>query len=99
MRLTTIEQTSIITNFKNIFPLATLYLFGSRVDDTKKGGDIDLYIETISKDYSYSKLLDFNALIQKDIGEQKVDIVVNRLDKNINKSIYVNAKKEGILLG
>jgi uncharacterized protein len=29
---------------------AKIYLFGSRVSDHKKGGDIDLYIETNSKD-------------------------------------------------
>lgn len=99
MRLTKLEQNSIIKNFKSFFPHAKLYLFGSRVDDTKKGGDIDLYIETKSDEYSYSKLLEFNVSIQKEIGEQKIDIVVNKIDKNIHKSIYTNAKKTGILLG
>ncbi|MEA1917722.1 MAG: nucleotidyltransferase domain-containing protein [Campylobacterota bacterium] len=99
MRLSAEEQSSISTNFKQIFPYSKLYLFGSRIDDKKKGGDIDLYIETNSDDYSYSKLLDFNASVQAEIGEQKIDIVVNKLDKNLNKPIYVNAKKQGILLG
>ena len=99
MRLSTQEQKSIITNFKQIFPYAKLYLFGSRVDDTKKGGDIDLYIETHSSEYSYSKLLDFNSLVQEEIGLQKIDIVINKLDKKTDKSIYINAKKQGVLLG
>lgn len=99
MRLSAYEKEIITKHFKNIFPHAKLYLFGSRTDDTKKGGDIDLYIETNSDKYSYSKLLDFNALVQEDIGEQKIDIVVNKIDKYINKSIYVNAKKQGVLLG
>lgn len=98
MRLTKFEKNSIVKHFYNIFPNAKLYLFGSRTDDAKKGGDIDLYIETNSSSYSYSKLLDFNALVQHDIGEQKIDIVVNKIDKHILKPIYENAKKQGILL-
>jgi predicted nucleotidyltransferase len=99
MRLSKYEQNSIKKHFKNIFPNAKLYLFGSRVDDSKKGGDIDLYIETLSDEYSYPKLLSFNSFIQADIGEQKIDIVVNKIDKQIDKLIYTNAKKQGILLG
>ena len=99
MRLSTLEQNSIKKHFKTIFPHSRLYLFGSRVDNTKKGGDIDLYIETKSDEYSYSKLLDFNSSVQEDIGEQKIDIIVNKVDKNITKPIYINAKKYGVLLG
>ncbi len=99
MRLTKFEENSIVKHFKNIFPLGKLYLFGSRVDENKKGGDIDLYIETQSTEYSYSMLLDFSASIQAEIGEQKIDIIVNKIDKNIIKPIYRNAKKQGILLG
>ena len=99
MRLTQFEKNSIVKHFTSFFPHAKLYLFGSRVDDTKKGGDIDLYIEIKSSEYSYSKLLKFNASVQQDIGEQKIDIVVNKIDENIEKPIYINAKKTGVLLG
>ena len=37
MRLTTFEQESIIQHCNDIFPNSKIYLFGSRVDDLKKG--------------------------------------------------------------
>jgi predicted nucleotidyltransferase len=49
MRLNQKQLTSIKTNFNNCFDNGKIYLFGSRVDDTKKGGDIDLYISTQDK--------------------------------------------------
>lgn len=54
---------------------AELYLFGSRVDDTKKGGDIDLLIvsdELTKKDIRHLKIDFF-----KRFGEQKMDIVLD----------------------
>jgi hypothetical protein len=47
MRLTT-EQANIIKQktAKVFGDNARVFLFGSRVDDTKKGGDIDLFIDT-----------------------------------------------------
>lgn len=47
MRLTT-KQTAIIkqTTTKIVGENTQVFLFGSRTDDTKKGGDIDLLIET-----------------------------------------------------
>jgi predicted nucleotidyltransferase len=99
MRLSSFEQNSIVTNFRNYFPNSKLYLFGSRIDDTKKGGDIDLYIETTSNEYDYLKVLELNSKIQDEIGWQKIDIVVNKIDKKQDKLIYKNAKNTGVLLG
>jgi len=98
MRLSSFEKQSIINHFENIFSNSKLYLFGSRVDDTKKGGDIDLYIETTTKEYDYTKILEFSGKVQDDIGWQKIDIVVNKIDENKDKLIYQNAKKTGVLL-
>ena len=99
MRLSDFERQSILKHFYSSLSDGKLYLFGSRVDDSKKGGDIDLYIETTTKDYNYQKILELNAKIQEDIGYQKIDIVVNQIDKNQDKLIYNNAKSTGVFLG
>lgn len=75
---------------------AKLYLFGSRVDDSKRGGDIDLYLETdIKEDLLYRKII-FLAQVKKVIGERKIDLVVN--NGLHYQYIYDIAKEEGILL-
>ena len=54
---------------------AKLYLFGSRIDDTKKGGDIDLLVvsdELSKKDLRYLRIEFF-----KYFGEQKIDIILD----------------------
>lgn len=43
MRLLNYEIDSIKKTFFEIFENGNIYLFGSRVDDSLKGGDIDLF--------------------------------------------------------
>ena len=50
MRLTPAQHSAIRTTATEIFGEdAIIWLFGSRVDDDKRGGDIDLLIETFIK--------------------------------------------------
>jgi len=56
---------------------AAVFLFGSRVDDSKKGGDIDLFIRTDDKDGLFEKKIRFLARLKRQIGEQKIDVVFN----------------------
>lgn len=75
---------------------ARIYLFGSRVDDRKKGGDIDIYIETgVEKDLLERKLK-MLGMLQKELGEQKIDIIVNNFKSS--KFIYEIARNEGVRL-
>lgn len=101
MRLNDTELSIIKKLFKHHFSSQDeLWLFGSRADNTKKGGDIDLYIETYCDDLE--KLIEskknFWCDLQKNLGEQKIDIVVKRVNTNTNLLIYKIAREEGIKL-
>ena len=75
---------------------AKVYLFGSRVDDKKRGGDIDLYIETDIKENILDRKLKMLVEIKRFLGEQKIDIVINNFLND--KYIFHVARKEGIRL-
>ena len=70
-------------------------MFGSRVDDSKRGGDIDLYIVPKIKDDLKSKKIKFLVKLYEYIGEQKIDVVINN---NKNRLIEQIAIKNGIEL-
>ena len=46
-----------------------MWLFGSRTDPTKKGGDIDLYIETEINEDILRKKLKFLVKLGNEIGD------------------------------
>ena len=75
MRLTSFEIDAIKQSAHEVFgPLAEVFLFGSRVDDTKKGGDIDLYIKSpVGTDLAHK--VKFLITVEEKIGEQKIDVV------------------------
>ncbi len=95
MRLTPYQQQAIKKHFLEVFKEGRIYLFGSRVDDNQKGGDIDLYIQTdVEKNFAHKKL-DFLVLLKRSIGEQKIDVV---FDRGLQRSIDISAQRQGILL-
>ncbi len=79
MRLTSRQSQIICENAAKYFgPNAHIWLFGSRMDDQAKGGDIDLYIESPldnPEDLVAAKLF-FLRELHKALGEQKVDVVL-----------------------
>jgi uncharacterized protein len=74
---------------------AKVWLFGSRVDTGKKGGDMDLYIETENKEEIFKKKIKFLARVKMEIGEQKIDVV---FDENPQRLIEQEAKRCGVRL-
>lgn len=53
---------------------ANIYLFGSRVDPKKNGGDIDLII--ISQTITAQKKLELLIAFKNKLGEQKIDLII-----------------------
>lgn len=79
---------------KDISLSAQLYLFGSRVDDTKKGGDIDLLV--VSKEVTKKDLRCLRIEFFKHFGEQKLDIIID--DGKFEDPFVKHIMKKAILL-
>ncbi len=98
MRLLESERVDIINTFKTIFHRGSIYLFGSRVNDRQKGGDLDLYLVSDSPldvGVRMKKKRDFVLRLEELLGEQKIDVVVS---KDKSRMIEREALEKGELL-
>jgi predicted nucleotidyltransferase len=95
MRLTKEEIEIIKQVFLELFESGEIYLFGSRVDDSKRGGDIDLFIKTDNKEKILDKKISFLSLLKQKIGDQKIDVIVST---DITRTIEQEALHKGIKL-
>ena len=93
MRLSNYEKNVIKTSIYKHDPEAAVYLFGSRTDDTKKGGDIDILV--LFKKINPGDKIDIKVDIFEKLEEQKIDII---LAKDLKKTFVKLAIEQGILL-
>lgn len=81
MRLSSAQQQQIITAIQPFInqQSAELRLFGSRVNDAAKGGDIDLLL-VMANEQAVQQLLEEKhkilVAIKSQIGEQKIDLLI-----------------------
>ena len=97
MRLRDYEITVIKDAVNNCFgSRAKVSLFGSRLNDSKKGGDIDLLVETcvITPDIYRNKIRTLTE-IQMKIGEQKIDLIVTGNPEEDTRSVVKEAIRTG----
>ena len=101
MRLTPDQQAAIRSAVAETFgDAARVWLFGSRVDDNKRGGDIDLLIVTSQSDVAaiVRAELAFLTKLQMKLGEQKIDVLVDYPTRHYTPPIFAIAKQTGIPL-
>ena len=81
---------------------AEIWLYGSRVDDDKRGGDYDFLVETSISDpdqiIEQKIALIVGLRSSPSFADEKVDIVVKRLRSSFSLPIYTVAKEEGVRL-
>lgn len=99
MRISEQARTTIRETAKEIFGSHTdVILFGSRVDDRARGGDIDLLVHSSQPvDNARTKSLQLVARLQMRLGDQPIDALV--LDpKTTRQPIHEIAIDTGVKL-
>ena len=76
MRISEIEKTTIVNAILEKDKNAQIFLFGSRTDDFKKGGDIDILVQ--SDEIGLLEIVKIKSSIFKNIPEQKIDLLVSK---------------------
>lgn len=77
MRLTIEEIAAIKLSAQEAFgPDAVVRLFGSRLDDSRRGGDIDLHVQVSDAQASPDRPARFRSLLERRVGERDYDIIV-----------------------
>ena len=87
MRLNDDQIQAIRQAATNAFGQGTsVWLFGSRVDDAKKGGDIDLLVcpqvrsaeDAAEPQQTFMQKIKMLTLLERYLGERKIDLVVEQ---------------------
>ncbi len=78
MRLNPEEINAIRNCVGEVFgPETPVWLFGSRVDDRQRGGDIDLFLETtLGIEERLRRRFRLLGQLQRLLGEQRIDLVL-----------------------
>ena len=97
MRLSTDELAAIRSCASQHFgDDAVVRVFGSRVNDARRGGDIDLHVETgPGRVPSIAQELAFLQDLKGRIGDQRIDLIVRRFGHS-SLNIDAIAQRDGI---
>lgn len=103
MRLTAKEQKVLLSSFQTCLSDISfeLFLFGSRADDKKKGGDIDLLVIVNAKDKEIvvERKSKIRIKIFETLPEQKIDITVASPEELVTEAFLQAVRPGAILLG
>lgn len=99
MRLSAPASSTIRETVRSVLgPSATVRLFGSRVDDNGRGGDIDLLVESDSIiEQPALVAARIGALLQLALGDQRIDVLIAAPNVQ-DQAIHRIARANGITL-
>lgn len=96
MRLTQVEIDKILTILKKYSSSGEIFLHGSRLDDIKKGGDIDLFF--IVNDSEINRLSSISykisAELSLNLNEQRVDLLILGKTESQSHTFFHNSEKK-----
>ena len=101
MRLNSLEIQTLKQAERDCFDAdAVVRVFGSLLDDSRKGGDIDLLIDTALTDpaeivRAHSRFL---ARVYARLGEQKIDLLIDFSHRQTALPVYQVARENGVVL-
>lgn len=99
MRLTPDEIRAIKESARDAFgESAVVRLFGSRVDDSLRGGDIDLHVEVDRLENEWRAKGAFEDYLFRRIEPQKVDLIVTQRGGRTPRGFERIAYRDGIVL-
>ena len=97
MRLTLKERQAIRSSAIEAFgPAAIVRVFGSRLDDQKRGGDIDLHV-ALPDAPAISARSCFRRLLDQHVGERDYDILIT-VGEAPASPVALRALAEGVVL-
>ena len=102
MRLTTAEVADIAAAAKASLPPGTrVSLFGSRTDDARRGGDIDLLVETataMDAGQLFKLNIQFTGQLYWHMGERRIDVLMVPAGAEDTRLIVTQARRQAIEL-
>jgi predicted nucleotidyltransferase len=102
MRLNQKEIQAIEQTAREVFPpTSTVRLFGSRLDDEQRGGDIDLLIEPpepLTPQALVEQRNRFIARLYRRLGERRIDVLIAPVGLPDQRPVVETARRDGQLL-
>ena len=102
MRLSAAERRAVENASREMLPTGTrVLLFGSRLDDSRRGGDIDLLVELpdpLSADDTVERRTRFTARLYRLLEERRIDVVMTQQGRPDPRAVVMAARQQGVEL-
>ena len=102
MRLSAAERRAVECASREDLPAGTrVLLFGSRLDDNRHGGDIDLLLELpepLTADEIVDRRTRFTARLYRLLEERRIDVVMAQLERPDRREVVAAPRLRGVEL-